>query len=385
MSTNESNTGPSVHVGHKHGHIHWTPADAPLWTVVIIDTLVTLFCSCIITCSVLLILHRRSQRREERDKMADIVKTCYWEHEGEMSLVLKLLNKMKQTLIFRDVTELHVFAYKFRYEAGVYGSRDFTECYRPISNINTFAPTSQNVSAVLKQIERFFESLTMQLPCKGNCPTNIAIAFGSTIYTLASSTAMVWSESQVRMIRGLVRYFAGKRATERFDSCIVSDEDLETLVLARVPYANQLYLNGDHLVLEEVTVSNDLKADLKNKIRYIDTVLAKNHKSLEQKEKSLTEAYYAAREICLKNSFTQNKTNLPDIVTKVGEPSKVGECVIYLRHLLRVMVLTKNLRKLENDDRFFQFLMQLYESLYTWTDTNTMLEIIDRVRANIFR
>ena len=201
--------------------------------------------------------------------------------------------------------------------------------------------------------------LDFQLPCTGKCPPNITAAFGSTLYTLALNTSFIWSDHKGRLITHLVHYFAGRAAAERFDECLITDAELETLVMSRVPYISQLYLSDDHFVLQDVAISTDLKADLKNKIRYIDTVLAKNNSNLHTKEKSLIEAYYSARELCIKNNFMINKSNFPDIVSKVGEPSKITECVVCLRHLLRVMCMSKHLKKVERDDKFFQFLMQV--------------------------
>ena len=291
---------------------------------------------------------------------------------------------MKQVTIFREVTELHVLSYKYRYDSGVYGPKEYTNVSWE-NKLKQMEQTSMNQTMVIiRKIERLFETLTLQLPCQGSCPVNIASAFGSTVYTLGQNTAVLWNDHTGRLVRHIIHYFAGRSAAERFDANLIADEDLETLVLARVPYVNQLYLNEDHFVLQDVEITSDLKVDLKNKIRYVDTVLAKNSKFLQSKEKNITEAYYAAREICIKNSFIQNKSEFPDIVSKVGEGSRLDECVVYLRHLLRVMCINKNMKKLESDDKFFQFLMQLHEALYTWADTGTMVEIIERIRSNIF-
>ena len=237
---------------------------------------------------------------------------------------------------------------------------------------------------VMKKLERLFESLVLQLPCHGKCPDNVASAFSGTLHMLAYSTALLWCDSKGRMVRNLVHYFVGRSSAERIDSTLIGDDELESLVLARLPYVSQLHLNADHFVMREVDITNDLKIDLRNKIRYVDTVLAKNSSMLHAKEKNLIESYYTAREICVKNSFIQNKNYVQDIVSKVGEPSKVGECVILLRHLLRVMCTSRNIKKLELDDKFFQFLMHLHEALYSWSDTSTMVEVIERSRCNIF-
>ncbi len=363
-------------------HNIWTPRDASLLTIIIIDTVVTLICGIVITACVMWSMNKRARRREERDKLSNILQVNYWQNEEQISKVVQILTKMNQVIIFRDVTEMHVFAYKYRQEGGIYGPKEYD---RNNSKLKPLDPLPGTVTmGTARKIERLFEMLTLQLPCQGSCPLNVARTFGSTVYTLAHNTSLLWGNHKGRLIRNIVQYFAGRSAAERFDGSLIGDEDLETLVLARVPYISQLYLNDDHFVLHDVEITSDLKVDLKNKIRYVDTVLAKKSKSLQNKEKNITEAYYTARELCIKNSFIQNKHNLPDIVAKVGEPSKLGECVVYLRHLLRVMCINSNMKKVENDDKFFQFLMQLHESLYTWTDTSTMVEILERIRSNIF-
>ena len=291
---------------------------------------------------------------------------------------------MRQSFVFRDVTEMHVFAYKFRLESGVYGPKEFEDDSNHAQRLRQVEIACMSITiSTVRRVERLFDMLTLQLPCTGKCPHNIMAAFGNTIYTLAQNTAYIWSDHKGRLIRNLVHYFAGRAAAERFDASLISDEELETIVLARVPYVAQLYLNEDHFVLQDVAMSSDLKADLKNKIRFIDTVLSKNKQSLQNREKNIIEAYYSARELCVKNSFIQNKNHFPDIVTKVGEASKLGECVVYLRHLIRIMCMAKHLKKVEGDDKFFQFLMQLHEALYTWSDTSSMAEILERVRGNI--
>lgn len=381
MSGSENRTAPPP--GESPGNM-WMPQDASLLTIIVLDTIVTLISGCVITACVMWRLNRRSRRKEERDKLSQIIQVNYWENEDAISKVTQVLAKMKQVIIFREVTELHVLAYKYRMDSGVYGPKEYTNVSWE-NKLKQLEQTSlSSAMVVIRKIERLFETLTLQLPCRGKCPVNIASAFGSTVYTLAQNTSLLWNDHTGRLIRHIIHYFAGRGAAERFDCNLISDEDLETVVLARVAYVSQLYLNEDHFVLQDVEITSDLKVDLKNKIRYVDTVLAKDSKVLQSKEKNITEAYYAAREICIKNSFIQNKSEFPDIVSKVGEGSKLGECVVYLRHLLRVMCMNKNMKKLESDDKFFQFLMQLHEALYTWSDTGTMVEIIERIRGNIF-
>jgi len=360
---------------------NWNLKDPPLITLLAVDTVVTIVAACILGSCVLWIWKARTKKKEERDKLGTIVRTYYWEEEEKFSLVLRVLAQMKQNSIFREVTELHLLGYVLRSEDGIYGQQDRVPDIE--QRLRQPFGSSLNVKTTVKKIERFFETLALHLSCKGRCSKNVAAVVASTVLTLSHSTALLWSNEKAHLISTIVHYFVGRHAEEHFTNNVVSDEDLECLVLARVPYVTQLYLNEDHFVLQDIDITTDMKIDIRNKIRFIDTVLAKNEKKLQSKEKNLIESYYAARELCLKAGYIHSKTHLPDIVTKVGETSKVSECVIYLRHLLRILCIPKHMRKCENDDKFFQFLMQLHETLYTWSDTNAMLEVIERSRTNI--
>ena len=235
-----------------------------------------------------------------------------------------------------------------------------------------------------QKIERMFEMLSLQLPCDGKCPRIIASAFGPMVCNIALRTALLWNESRAHMIKNILDYFAGRSAVNSFDDNLMLNDELESLVIARLPYAKALYLNDDHFVLSDVVIASELRMDFKNKIRYIDTILAKRSKLLYSKEKSLVEAYNSARAICIKNNFVANKNYLPDIVNRTKGSNKIDDAVLLLKHLLRIMCCQKNMKKMETDDCFFQFLMQLHEALYTWADTDIMVEVLERIRCNIF-
>jgi hypothetical protein len=341
--------------------VEWHPKDPPLITLLAIDTVVTIVTACVLGSCILWLWKRRLRKKEERDKLGTIVRTYYWDEEEKISMVLRVLAQMKQNFIFREVTELHLLSYMLRCDEGVYGQQDKVPDLE--HRLRQPFGSNLNVMSIIKKIERFFEALALQLSCTGRCSRNVAAVVASTVLTLSHTTTLLWSDEKSRLIGSIVHYFVGRHAAENFMRNVVCDEDLECIVLARVPYVTQLYLNEDHFVLRDVEISTDLKIDIRNKIRFIDTVLAKNEKKLQSKEKNLIESYYAARELCLKTGYIHNKTHLPDIVTKVGEASKVSECVIYLRHLLRILSIPKLLRKMENEEKFFLFLMQLHEAL----------------------
>lgn len=341
---------------------------------------VTVLCFCLASACLVFVLHRYLRQREERDKLCKVIANQYWISEEQITLVVHLLTSLQKVVLFRDVTAFHVLGYKYRCENGVYGNRDARGAEKRLLHPYLAAV---DVFQILKKIERLFDSLMLQLTCRGKCPQHIANAFSATLYGLVQVTSLIWCDHKVRGIRRLVEYFAGRASAEVFDGLLISDADLETLIVSRVPYVGQLYLNGDHFVLKDCEISGDGRIDLKSKIRYVDTVLAKEAKVLQAKEKNIVESYYAARELCLKNGFIQTKSHFPD-VSKFPESDRATECVGNLRHLLRLMCgVAPNVRKIENDDKFFQFLMQLHEALYSWMDEQTMIEVIERCRNNI--
>ena len=366
------------------------PSDAvvdrnSLIAVIVVNATVTVVVTCAVALCLIVTMTRRARRKEERDKLCALVALCYWSEEDQIAQLVQVLNRMRDVVIHRDVTAIHILGYKYRCDNGVYAGAAGVDHLHTIETSRLPHPyiASVDVFATLKKIERFFDSLALQLPCVGECPQHIAETFSATLFGLARVTSLMWCDHKARIVRRLICYFASRTAAEAFDAVLVADTDLAGLVLSKVPYVTNLYLNVDHFVLKDVEISSDVKVDMKSKIRYVDTILAKNGKMLQLHERNIIDSYYAAREICVKNAFVQTKSHFPDIVAKVGEPSRIGECVTYLRHLLRLMCYGSNMRKMETDDRFFQFLMQLHETLYSWVDAHTMLEVIERSRANI--
>ena len=76
MQTSEmdaNTTTPSAVVGSKTSNTLWSPPSFSLLTLVTVDTVVTLVCSCFITAVVMWLLNRHSQRKEQRDKLSSII------------------------------------------------------------------------------------------------------------------------------------------------------------------------------------------------------------------------------------------------------------------------------------------------------------------------
>ena len=107
----------------------WPGYDTSLLTVLVVNTLLTLIWGCLLTACIMWTLSRRSRHKEERDKLGSIIQTQYWEHEEAITDTIRILTKMKQNTLFRDVSELHVFAYKYRAENGTLAFRVIYECF----------------------------------------------------------------------------------------------------------------------------------------------------------------------------------------------------------------------------------------------------------------
>ena len=65
----------------------WVQPNSSLLTLVTIDTLVTLICSCVITAVVMWLLNRRSQRKEQRDKLSNIIQVSVWNYTFPYTLL----------------------------------------------------------------------------------------------------------------------------------------------------------------------------------------------------------------------------------------------------------------------------------------------------------
>lgn len=349
-------------------------------TAIGINASITLLCLCLLVSCLIFATQRFLGRREERDKLCDIVMSRYWNDEDQIVNVIQTMRKMKDAVIFRDVTAFHVLGYKYRCDNDVYAGFHAHSIY---TGLVKSAVEGVDIFAVLKKIEHLFDALILELPYVRSCPRRVTNTFGSTIYGLAQVTSLMWCDHKAHLVCHLVKYFVGRDGAETFERSLISDRELETMILSKIPYVGQLCLNGDHFVLKDVIILNEAKLDLKAKVRYIDMVLSRNGKILSLKEQAIIECYYAARDICLRNNIIQSKTHFPEMISKAGSPRKIDECVICLRHLVRLMCYGTNMKKMENDDSFYQFLMKLHDLLYSWVDAHAMLEVIERSRSNI--
>jgi len=78
---------------------------------------------------------------------------------------------------------------------------------------------------------------------------------GTTVSSLAQSTACLWSDQRTFMIRRLVHYFSGRRAARSFSASGMSDISLRDMVNAKIPYVDQLMLCADRFVLKDIELA----------------------------------------------------------------------------------------------------------------------------------
>lgn len=379
------------------------PSAPNFWSIIVVDTTLTLLGGSILLIGTLWLLNRQSKQREQRDKLLAIVRANYWNNEEEILSALCILQKMSCTAMFRGVTEYDVFAYKYRLECDLSpppvqqgSSSGLTLPYD--------ATTSNAIVDAVKKLDRLFESLALQLSFHGRCPSVFTNTVGATISHLAQHSARMWGTKKAQVIRDLLQYYSGTDAAKKFESLLVSDDNLEVLVLTHLPYAKQLRLHDCHFILDYNQVTVDFDSDLRSKICYIDIVLANTKDGTEPKEGCLVNAYNTAREICIKNKLVYEKY-LPEAIatTNTGDSNdanaksspevdaaksenkqKSDDCVRYLCHLLRVMFFAANLKELESEDQFHEFVMKLYEAVHV-NGGGAAREMAESSRRNIIR
>lgn len=351
-------------------------------TIVIVNWLATILCACAMTCWAVALLEGRRRRRELRDKVGNIVSTYYWPVEGEVSRLLREVETMRSTTLFRDITAFDVLAYKYRFR------RQPLDDSSPIPNPASDRHTPSAIQT-LRRVERLLDSLTLQVPARGRCPERVATPFGRTLCGLACATATVWSDEQAPTVSRLVRFFGGPEAAAEFDAARSSDVILEQRVESRVPYVDALRLSGDHFVLADLELTSDIGAfDVRAKVRYVDERLTEADARVwaARHWRQVLGAYRAACDLCVRAGLVQT---LPEFSAETAtDDARVGECVTVLRHLVRLMCgVEDSANRLVSDDQFLRFLAALHDEVYGWNgdaaSSSSTLACIERSRANI--
>ena len=265
---------------------------------VFLNFFLTVLCLSVTVFCLAYVLQRYLRRREERDKLCSIISSRYWSEESRLLRAVQLLSKLRDSTLFQDVTAYSVVCYKYR-----------SSHFKSDPSLINLAPNgsrfyksqlnSTDVYEALKGVEKFFDSLSLQLLCRGKCPDAISRIIGPTVFHLARDTSLAWSDLRSPLIHKLVGYFSGSSCAEVFRSGLISDNGLASMVTSRVPYVSSLTLSGDCLVLKDVDATFDGKVDLSGKIRFVDVILARSDpKKTTPKDKLLTDSYQSAREIC---------------------------------------------------------------------------------------
>ena len=352
--------------------------------IVLVNCVATILCACAMTCWVVTLLEGRRQRRELRDKVGNIVSTQYWPVEGEVSRLLRDVETMRSVILFRDVTAFDVLAYKYRF-------RRQPPDYAAQNSSSSFELRAPSALQTLRQVERLLDSLALQVPVRGRCPDRVVTPFGRTLCGLASTTAAVWSDEQAPTVSRLVRFFGGVEAAAGFDAARASDVTLEQRVESRIPYVDALRLSGDHFVLADVELTSDIGVfNVRAKVRYIDERLTEPNVRLLAAShwRQTLGVYRTACDLCVSAGLIQTRSVLPDFTLETAtDDARVGDCVIALRHLVRLMCgVQDNANRLSSDDQFFRFLAALHDVVYGWNNgaaSSSMLACIERSRANI--
>ena len=353
-------------------------------TIVLVNCLATILCACAMTCWVVALLEGRRRRRDLRDKVGNIVSTQYWPVEGEVSFLLREVETMRSANLFRDVTDFDVLAYKYRFR------REPSDDAAPDAGAS-FKLRSPSAFQTLRRVERLLDSLALQVPVHGRCPDRVVTPFGRTLCGLARATAAVWSDEQAPTVSRLVRFFGGPAAAAGFDAARASDVTLEQHVESRIPYVDALRLSSDHFVLVDVELNGDVGAfDVRAKVRYIDERLTEPDVRLSAARhwRQTLDVYRTACDLCVSAGLIQARSMLPDFTLETAsDDARVGDCVVVLRHLVRLMCgVHDNANRLGANEQFFRFVAALHDVVCAWNDgaaSSSMLACIERSRANI--
>ena len=320
----------------REGHQIWTYNIVTFLSTTAIYASINVVCICLVAMCLIYVAIRYSRRKEERDKLGEIISKRFWNYECEIASAIQIISKMKEVTLFRDITAFHILSYKYRTDNGVYDINSLQAIQSSLPK--TTNAGSLDVFTVLKNIERLFDSLTLQLPYNGKCSTYTAETIGSTLLSLAQITSLMWCDEKARIVNRVIRFFSGPVEAEMFERDHMGDVELETMVLSKIPYVTNLHLNYDYFILKDCELfrREEKAVDIMKKICYIDRILASDGKLLRSQEKTIVEVYYSARDLCLKNNIILSKMYFPDIVSRIGEPSKMNDCISCLQSSVAV-------------------------------------------------
>ena len=344
------------------------PNNSSISVILVIDIIATIFAVVGLCASGWFIWRKHYQLREYRTKLGPILQDCFWTHETEIRKVLQRIDGLKKRFLFREITQFHVLAYKYRIEP-----ENSVEC-------------SNTCTSILQQIahvQHFFERLQLEFSLQGSCPQYMSVCLKQTIEELGLATIELWSDNRIQVLKSVERYFCSSSAiSEKW----MSDSQLKSLIEPMVPYVGQLCMSDKctYFVLGELHLETVTSTETASKIRCIDTVLSTNDPSLGAKRKALVDIYNTAREICLNHNYITNQSHLPEI-PPADQPDSVSihDVVMYVLHLLRVLCMEKNLTELYADDTFLTLLFHLYHNVCGGVDPNIQQQVIERIKKNI--
>lgn len=358
---------------------------------------INIICICLVAMCLMWVALKYLRLREERDKISEIVAHRFWKEENQIACLFRVLAKMKEATVFRDITAYHILSYKYRTDNGVY-SLDRVENENDGSHLyhQAFLEKSLqkrlNVFLILKKIERLFFSLILQLPQSKKCSKQVSSTVSSPLLSIAQMTSLVWCDEKAEAIFRVVRFFSGPRAAVDLIRNHVRDNDLETLVLSRIPYVTSLFLGPDFsFILRDPFRDTSFQKDpaiqtLLKKIYQIDKFFNENYQRLESVKEKIVSFYQEARELSFKNKLIFSRAHFPDLSTirNGGLAGRFQECIACLVHLLRLMSYGGNVKKMESDENFVPFLNNLVELIDTLSSgLSDDLATIERTCSNI--
>ena len=218
---------------------------------IFLNFLLTIICLAVTVLCLVYVLQRYLGRREIRDKLCNIVSSNYWLEENKLMQGVQMLAKMRHVHLFLDITAYSIVCFKYR--TGQF-KQDTPLTYPNSKKFNKFSGQFIDVYEVLTHIERFFDTLSLQLLCRGKCPDMVNRIVGPTLFHLARETCLAWSDLKSPLIHKLVGYFSGSSCAEVFRSSLISDSGLSSMVTSRLPYVSSLVLSEGCLVMKDTEV-----------------------------------------------------------------------------------------------------------------------------------
>ena len=365
----------------------WSPfhcmfhTSSSLAAIYIIGSLVAFIFGSVLTWCIMYRTGVFSTSKDEKNQLFSIIQTYLWDCEDKIDIFLCTLEKLNTKVLNGKTTELHLFAYNMRHSVGAFQRRFSISERFDEANVQT----AQNHLFIVKHIERFIEAILLHIPSRRKAHKQIQITIGPYIRKLFYTTALLWDEKKISKVRRVLHYFMSNKEILELEHYYVSDKNLDCMITNYIPYHNRLGFTKNTFILQHIELLPNDSVNIGSKMRFVDTFLAHGYIS-QDKMKSVTDWLKEAKDICSTYDLLPNESAAYINFNSNIDPTVItfNEKIVALRHLFRMMCMDKNIKKLEKEDRFFQFLMHLYEPMYGWADLRFKSEVLERTRGDIF-